>query len=194
MRRIKLLVALIALGGLVTLSGGGAANAGPPSPPNPPDDALIAPPYEPEGPPEAPPVGDAPDVGQPSEFMAGTIVYSVVFVESNGGAGNCAPADAQTETWTPQRQSQVTDKIRAAEFFWENRPDSPPVVFVEDTLASLVTPRTTSCEPINRSHLDQGLWIADVLTGLGTPATPGNYFNKARDFIHARRAEVRGTQ
>jgi hypothetical protein len=50
---------------------------------------------EPDGlvpPPEDPGEGGAPSSTQSSEFMAGNIVYSVVFVESSGGAGNCSPA------------------------------------------------------------------------------------------------------
>src|SRR6478672_10478593 len=62
----------------------------PPGPPG--SDVLIAPP-EPPGSRAAP---GAPSSTQTSEFMAGTIAVSVVFVESSGGAGNCSPADPQT--------------------------------------------------------------------------------------------------
>jgi hypothetical protein len=101
--------------------------------------------------------------------MAGTVVYSVIFVESSGGSGNCSPADPQTENWDAGRQGLVLQKIDAGlNGFWRQRPNSPPVQFVLDNLGS----RATSCEPINHPHTDDGKWMADILNGLNYPTAP----------------------
>ena len=50
--------------------------------------------------------------------------------------------------------------------------------------------RVTSCEPITRSSLDEGRWVADVLTAQGFPATPSNYSNVARSFANSRRTAL----
>jgi len=117
-------------------------------------------------PPEAPGVrtrADAPTSTQTSEFMAGTVVYSVVFVESSSTAGNCSPPDTQTENWSAARQTTVLTEIADGMAFWTSRASRPsPLTFVLDNLGS----RPTSCEPINRPSGDRGLWIADVLTAL----------------------------
>lgn len=132
-------------------------------------------------------VGGAPSAIQTSEFMAGTAVYSVVFVESSGGSGNCSPADPQTENWSAIRQQEVLTEINdGLTGFWARRSNSPPVSFFLDNWGS----RATSCEPINRPSSDQGKWIADVLTGMGYPTAPTwpDYMIAARSFANARRA------
>lgn len=144
-------------------------------------DALIPPPELP-GIVAAP---SAPSSTQTSEFMAGTVVVSVVFVESSGGTGNCSPADPQTENWDPARQTTVLNEINEGLAFWtarSNRPD--PLTFILDNRGI----QRTSCEPINRPSTDQGRWIADVLTAMGFPATTSNYFSVARSFANSRRS------
>jgi len=164
------------------------------SPPEPPPqwkgpDALVAPA-------EAAPRGTVPgvpSVTQTSEFMAGTIVYSVVFVESSGGSGNCSPADAQTENWDASRRATVLTEISDGLAFWTGRSNrASPLTFVLDNLGT----QPTSCEPINRrggppspNNGEEGLWMADVLKALGrTGATPSNYLNEALAFAASRRA------
>jgi len=139
----------------------------------------------------APPVsGGAPTASQTSEFMAGSAAYSVIFVESNGGAGNCAPADPQTEDWDAERQSTVLTQISAGMAFWTSRASAPsPLTFVLDNQGV----RTTSCEPINRTSRfegDEGLWVSDIMNGLGHPVTGGDYFASAEAFAHARRTAL----
>jgi hypothetical protein len=131
------------------------------------DDLLIPPPPPPG---EAPPAGDAPQSGQPSEFMAGRVVYSVFFPESSGGSGYCSPADASTENWTVAERNFVMAKLdEAYTGFWETRTNAPsPVDFVPDDQG--VYP--TSCEPITRTKSEDAKWISDVLTARGYPACP----------------------
>ena len=125
-----------------------------------------------------------------SEFMAGTIVYSVVFVESAGGAGNCAPADTQTENWSVSRRNAVLNEIAQGLSFWTSRAERPdPLNYVLDDQG--VQP--TSCEPIGRpghgADSAERLWAPDVLTAMGFPATSTDYHTVARAFIDSRRTE-----
>jgi hypothetical protein len=133
------------------------------------------------------PVGGAPSSTQTSEFMAGTVVYSIVFVESSGGAGFCSPADAQTENWDLSRRLTVISEIQAGVSFWASRTSRPdPLTFLLDDLGTM----TTSCEPINHpfnAFGERGKWIADVLVGLGFPATPATHQAVARQFVDSRR-------
>lgn len=155
--------------------------------------APAAPAPQPRGPdfllppPEAPGIRTipaAPSSTQTSEFMAGSIVYSVVFVESNGGSGNCSPADAQTENWDAARQATVLAEISDGMAFWTSRTSRPePLTFLLDNRGA----QPTSCEPITRSSGDHSLWVADVLTAMGYPATPNDFFAVARSFVDARR-------
>ncbi|MBM3122938.1 MAG: hypothetical protein FJZ97_12255, partial [Chloroflexi bacterium] len=116
--------------------------------------------------------------------MAGTVVYSVVFVESSSTAGNCSPPDTQTEDWSAARQTTVLTEIADGMAFWTSRASRPsPLTFVLDNLGS----RPTSCEPINRPSGDRGLWIADVLTALGLSATPGTHLADTRSLANSRR-------
>jgi hypothetical protein len=152
-------------------------------------DFLIPPPEELDSQLErdvAPELG-APTSTQTSEFMAGNIVYSVVFLESSGGTGRCSPADAQTETWSASRQSTVLSKISAGLAFWTARTGRPnPLTFMLDNRGT----RATSCEPIRRPSTQDNLWIADALTAMGFPATPTNYSSVARSFAHSRRTSL----
>jgi hypothetical protein len=119
--------------------------------------------------------------------MAGTVVLSVVFVESSGGSGFCTPSDPQTENWDPSRQAKVLSEISDGMGFWATRTNRPPLTFVLDNLGTA----PTSCEPITRqfySFLERGKWIADVLTAKGFPATPSTHVSAARALVSARRA------
>jgi hypothetical protein len=133
-------------------------------------------------------VAYAPTSSQTSEFMAGTIVASVVFVESSGGAGYCSPADPQTENWDVSRRNQVLGEISSGLSFWTSRADRPsPLTFVVDDQGT----QPTSCEPINHPTGDEGKWIADVLKAMGrSGATPSNYYSEARAYAASRRAAL----
>ena len=130
----------------------------------------------------------APGTTQTSEFMAGTIVYSVVFVESSGGSGYCSPADSQTENWSQARRTTVLGEIAAGLNFWTSRADRPsPLTFVLDDRGT----QPTSCEPIGHSTDDEGKWIADVLKAMGrSGATPSNYYSEARAYAASRRTAL----
>lgn len=160
-----------------------AANVPGPIPEQHGSDALIPP----SGEKAARSQANAPSATQTSEFMAGTIVYSIMFVESNGGAGNCSPADTQTENWSAKRRATVLSEISQGMAFWTARAKRPaPLTFMLDNLGV----QTTSCEPITRSFGDRGKWLADVLTAYGYPATPNDYRVAARTLVNDRRTAL----
>jgi hypothetical protein len=108
----------------------------------------------------------------------------VVFVESNGGTGNCSPADAQTENWSTARMDSVIAEVTEGLAFWTSRANRPSLTFVIENRGQ----RSTSCEPITRPSSDDRLWIADALTALGgSGVTPSNYVAAARAYAHSRR-------
>ena len=198
-----MLIGLLTLAAVVLLSSQDSRASAPGDGPEDAQDStagLPPPPSQPDGPdflippPEAPgvqTVTGAPSSTQTSEFMAGTAVYSVVFVESSGGSGNCSPADPQTENWNAARQATVLSEISDGLAFWTSRSSAPsPLTFVLDNQG--VQP--TSCEPITRpgagSSSDEPKWIADVLTAMGFPATTADYRSVARSFAHSRRMAV----
>jgi hypothetical protein len=162
------------------------AAAAPPGPP--PErlgpDFLIPPPEAPE----VRTVPAAPSSTQTSEFMAGTVIYTVVFVESSGGRGNCRPADAQTENWDSSRQATVLSEISDGLAFWASLSNRPtPLTFVLDNRGT----QPTSCEPIKRPASDEDRWIADVLKALGrSGATRSNYWDEARAYADSRRTAL----
>jgi hypothetical protein len=161
---------------------GGQAGAAPADLPSLPDSDVRLVPDERPGTRVSP---AAPSSTQTSEFMAGDIVASVVFLESGGSgtSGYCSPADTSTETWTAARRNTVLQEIAAGLDFWEARTSRPYLDFIVDDWG----PRTTSCEPIRRSSNEEGKWIADALTGMGYAASPSTYLDVARAFADARR-------
>ncbi len=144
-------------------------------------------------------VAGAPTNDQTSEYMAGTVAYTVVFVESSGSSGGsgCSPADPQTENWSQARMNSALSEISAGLSFWTSRANRPsPLTFVLDTNYTLSggQPRTwpTSCEPITRAAggygSDEARWIADALKAMGrNNANVSNYYSEARAFADSRR-------
>ena len=119
--------------------------------------------------------------------MAGSIAYSVIFVESNGGSGNCAPADAQTENWDNARRAAVLSEISAGMAFWTARANGPsPLTFVLDDLGV----RTTSCEPIRGTSGAEGKWITDIIGPMGYPADAVSYLDATHQLAHDRRTAL----
>jgi hypothetical protein len=178
---VAILCLLIAVGG--SSIGAPSTHADPPPPELTESDVLVPDDY---------PAGSggegAPYPSQTSEFMTGSVLYSVVFVESSGGAGNCSPADPSTENWDASRQAQVLSEISTGLGFWRGKPNGP--VLTDLTFdPDLWGVQPTSCEPITRPAKpgDQPKWIADVLTAMGWAATPANYMNVARSFVDSRR-------
>jgi predicted phage tail protein len=92
-----------------------------------------------------------------SEYMIGDVAVAVIFPESNGAI------DAQSETWNGTRIDACLAGISDGLSWWEIQ---EPLANLTFHISSYGT-RTTSYEPITRPHDDEGLWIAEIMDGLG---------------------------
>jgi hypothetical protein len=101
-----------------------------------------------------------------SEYMIGEVAVTVIFPESSGSI------DSQTETWSAARMDTCVSEITAGLTWWENRAPGGNLDFNIYSYGS----RSTGYEPINRPQDDEGLWISQILTGLGY--TSGDYFDQ----------------
>jgi hypothetical protein len=102
-----------------------------------------------------------------SEYMIGSVAVTVIFPESNGSI------DSQTETWSAARMDTCVNEIRAGLTWWESQEPTANLHFNVYSYGS----GSTGYEPINRPQDDEGLWISQILTGLGY--TSGTYFDQA---------------
>ncbi|MEM2358578.1 MAG: hypothetical protein QW675_05730 [Nitrososphaerota archaeon] len=122
-----------------------------------------------------------PGFWETSEYMMGRVGVLIVFVESDG------MLDPSTENWTPERMEQVEVGIYRALSWWTSI-----YPFQEGKLQFLVNAQRiigyTRYEPINRFHIDDQLWIPDVLSnidcgsGLSAYEMGKSCANKIREF------------
>jgi hypothetical protein len=113
---------------------------------------------------------------QTSEYLMGSTIISLIFVESNG------TIDTQTENWTAAEETNVVAETLAATNWWAaTYPYSAaPVTFTWTVNYG----RQTGYEPISRPQTDQGLWLAQVMTGLGYTCTSSTYFNAVQTYAN----------
>ncbi|MFB3880144.1 MAG: S-layer homology domain-containing protein [Armatimonadota bacterium] len=113
---------------------------------------------------------------QTSEYLMGSVIVSLVFVESNGAI------DTQTENWTSGEEANVVAECLAGANWWISQYPyaASPLSFTWVYNYA----RQTGYEPINRSSSDDGLWIAEALTGLGYSCTSSTYFSAARNYVN----------
>lgn len=114
---------------------------------------------------------------QTSEFMIGRVAVGIILTESDGSL------DPPTEDWTSQEQQKVFSEIVAAMNWWADREPRANLTFYYDD--HFTSPLSTGYEPINRPHTDQGLWIGQVMGGLGYGAS--SYFTRVRDYNNVLR-------
>ncbi|MHB0878167.1 MAG: hypothetical protein ACYC5O_19195, partial [Anaerolineae bacterium] len=100
-----------------------------------------------------------PTLYQQSEYMIGKVAVNIVLVESNGSV------DPSTENWTPAERQLVFQQIVAGLSWWQAMEPRAHLQFVYDDHFS--SPLPSSYEPINRSHSDERLWIAEAMQQLG---------------------------
>jgi hypothetical protein len=92
-----------------------------------------------------------------SEYMIGDVAVSVIFPDSDNST------DPESETWDLDRVNTCLAKIAEGLGWWE---DQEPAANLSFHINSYGT-RATSYEPITRPHDDEGLWIAEIMDGLG---------------------------
>ncbi len=120
----------------------------------------------------------APNAGEQSIFMAGSVAVGLVAVESNG------TIDPSTENWTTAEKAEVLAEIKEGVQWWTARNTGARLSFIfEDHITS---PLSTGVEPITRPYSHQQYWVADAMNGLGFPSVP-NYMTAVRDFNQSLR-------
>src|SRR5438876_1090899 len=117
-----ILLGLLAFTILLVLRPGGAGAQRPSSPTAEPPRPARVPPAEPRG---FSATANGPSSTQTSEFMAGRVAVSVVFLQSSGAAGYCGSGDPVTETWDTARRQSVLSEISQGLNFWTTRPNHP---------------------------------------------------------------------
>jgi hypothetical protein len=118
-----------------------------------------------------------PGARQTSEFFIGRVAVGVVFPESDG------TRDPSTEDWTAAERRAATGEIAAALDWWAAREPRANLSFVYDDNAG--EPVETSYEPINHPHLDEHLWISEVMEKKGY--TGSTYFEQVYAYNNALR-------
>jgi hypothetical protein len=101
----------------------------------------------------APPLGL---FGQ-SEYMIGSVAVAVIFPESDGSH------ESQTENWSPTRSTACVNEITSGLTWWQNQEPRANLSFQVHSYGA----RNTGYEPITRPSTDEGLWISEILTGMG---------------------------
>lgn len=137
------------------------------------DSLVMAPPLRPPGSSGYPPPASS---TYTSYYMVGDVFVSVILPESNG------TIDPNLENWTSAEESTVDTQIANAFIWWVNRSldynVSYPLTFWTYPSHYKIG---TSYEPAQRTKADEGLWIQEVLTGVGAPPN-SNTMARVRDY------------
>jgi hypothetical protein len=99
-----------------------------------------------------------------SDYMVGKVLFTAIFVESNGGI------DPNTYTWTAADRTTIQNEITAGLSWWANTAFNfntyrTPLTFVISFRSGAST--LTSYEPITRPSSDDGLWISQIMANMG---------------------------
>ena len=124
--------------------------------------------------------GPGPGYYDTSEYMIGSVVVGVIFLESNGSI------DPNTENWTPTEESNVQNEINQALTWWAGQNTFAGISFTLDV--HLAVP--TSYEPIIHpsaitNDAWEKLWVCEAMAGLGYSS--GDWMKRTRDYINAIR-------
>ncbi len=92
-----------------------------------------------------------------SEYMIGDVAVAVIFPESDGAI------DTQSETWNSTRIDTCLAGISDGLSWWESQEPLANLTFYISSYGTAAT----GYEPIVRPHDDEGLWIAEIMDGLG---------------------------
>ena len=114
------------------------------------------------------PVQAAPPLGLfgQSEYMIGSVAVAVIFPESDGSVDN------QSENWNTTRMNACISEITAGLTWWQNQEPRANLSFQIHSYGT----QNTGYEPITRPSTDEGLWISEILTGMGY--TGPTYFDQ----------------
>ncbi len=150
-------------------------------------DALVNPKRAPSAKPQS--IGpQGPGYYETSEYMIGSVAFSVIPLESNG------TIDPDTETWNDGGVSEIGNvrtAMTSALNWWSSQNTNASVSFrghVRPGFAWRVhQPVPISYEPITRPSTDEGLWIGQAMTYIGFPGT--DYFEQVYAYLNSLRRD-----
>jgi nitrous oxidase accessory protein NosD len=105
-------------------------------------------------------------------YALGTVQVAVIFPESNG------VIDVQYENWTAGSRNTVISEIIEALNWWDAYNTSVSLSFSLLNVGS----KPTSYEPIRRPSTDEGLWIGEIMSGMGYSS--GSYTDRVKAYNH----------
>jgi hypothetical protein len=123
---------------------------------------------------------DGPDTG---EYMLGSALVTVVFMESNG------VVDSNTENWTPSLITSTKQKIQQGVEWWKQtlaNVTSIHSIDFEFDFKYANNPVPTRYEPISRTSDNHTLWVNEFLDFVGFNS-PKTISEDIRAFNHAQR-------
>ncbi len=115
----------------------------------------------------------APSYYDTSEYLIGKVVYSVIFLESNGDI------DASSENWSQNRIDNMLSKINSGIKWWGSQ---YPYPYGRLSFVSTSQVIEVGYEPITRSSTDEGLWISQAMSALGFSGA--DYFEQVYDYAN----------
>jgi hypothetical protein len=100
--------------------------------------------------------------------MIGDVAVTVIFPESDN------TTDTESETWDSTRIDACIAQITDGLGWWKDQEPAANLIFHINSYGT----GATGYEPITRSHDDEGLWIAEIMEGLGYPSDNGTYLDQ----------------
>ena len=125
-------------------------------------------------------VGPGPGYYDTSEYLLGSAVVGVIFLESNG------TIDPSTESWTPTEETTVQNEINQSLTWWASQNLYAGVSFTLDVHKSVPTRYEPIIHPsaITNNAWEQ-LWVSEAMAYLGYSS--GDWMKRTRDYINAIR-------
>lgn len=116
----------------------------------------------------------SPGYYQTSEYMIGSVAVGLILPESDG------TVDSELNDWSAEQRQRVLGEVRAGLQWWAQQASADALTFVIDDNAPVLI--DTGYEPITHPQFEEGLWIDDVLSGLGYDGL--SYWTKVRDYVN----------
>ena len=115
-----------------------------------------------------------------SEYLLGSAVVGVIFLESNG------TTDPNTESWTPTEETTVQNEINQSLTWWASQNLYAGVSFTLDVHKSVPTRYEPIIHPsaITNNAWEQ-LWVSEAMAYLGYSS--GDWIKRTRDYLNAIR-------
>jgi|GEM_PF-1176116 len=126
-------------------------------------------------------LGPGPGYYDTSEYMIGSTVVGVIFLESNG------TTDRNSENWTLAEETNVQNEITQALTWWAAQDTSAGVSFTLDVHTAVPTRYEPIIHPSAFTDPSwEKLWVCEAMASLGYSS--GDWMKRTRDYLNATRA------